>query len=170
MGVHQPHNAVGGHAGQLRKRDLERVESNREAGGMEVPVGDDRLPVDQHHRVIAGRVELGLERAANAGQHVEDGAVNLHRRAEADRVLDAQRGRRGPQAAALEQQSHLLGRGELPRKRTGIVDLVVEHRGVATEALEAQRGCHVGQREQVDAADDRQRAVTDRRRVGTDQG
>ncbi len=129
----------------MRGADPQRLEGERQLHGLEVAVRDQRVALDQDHRVVADAVQLDLHGVLGGRHLLAIGAVHLRSHPERERILHRQAGRGVVQIRALEQRAHLGGRRDLAGDRLGGGRGRVERARVAAHGLQRERAGQVGQ-------------------------
>ena len=112
---------------------------------MEVSVRQQHVVVDEHERVVGGRVQLHRDRRLGVRQEVARCAVHLGRATERVRVLNLVAPAMGlDDRRALEELENVCGRRCLPGQRSRCMDLREEARPRALQRLDCQGARNVG--------------------------
>ena len=132
-------NSLVGRGEDLGQGQPRGIQRHRQRDDVEVGDRDNDVLVDDHHRVVTGRVELDPRLFARVGQNVAHGAVHLWDAAEAQRVLQLPWRLAVEQTAARQQGPQAIRRRDQTRVWPVGGELRVEHREVGGEPVEAER-------------------------------
>ena len=148
LGQRRVDHALGtalGDGRQLRHRDRQRVERERDRLAVEVSVGHEHVVVDEHERVVGRGVQLGRDHVVDIVEQVAGGAVHLRRATERIGILHlVAPAVRLDDRRAFDQTKQVLRRRLLPAEGTQRVDLRQEARARAVERLDGHRTGDVG--------------------------
>ena len=158
--VHEAFDTALGDRCEFGDRHRHHVERERERLPVEVAVGDERLLLDEHERIVRRRVQLHRDRVVDVVEEIARRPVHLRRAAKRVRVLHlVAPAVRLDDGRALEQLQHVRRRRGLAAQRAERVDLRDERGTRSLQRFERLRARNVGCMRETARAHEPERAI-----------
>ena len=143
--IHEALHAALGDVRELGGSHGEHVERKRERLAVEVAVRDEHAVVDEHERVVRGRVELDADGVVDVVEEIAGRAVHLGGATQRVRVLDLVAPAVGLDDRGVgEQTKDVRGGGKLATERPELVDLRQEARARALQRFKRLGARQIG--------------------------